>query len=189
MAPRLAAVGVDGRASTTTEAVALLHQAQAGSRDAFAALYRAYRDLIGRYAYVRTRDRDAAEDLIHDTFTDALIELPRADDDVVGWLLRLASRACTRHLWSQRRHRRAGHELREHPRPPQAEGQPQHIALVAAMLAHAPLTDSQRQAVHLRLAGYPRERAATAMARTPEAVRCLERRAIATLCTTSAGMR
>ena len=189
MAPGLAAVGVDGRTSTTIEAVALLRQAQAGDREAFAALYLAYRDLIGRYAYVRTGDRDAAEDLIHDTFTDALIELPRADDDVVGWLLRLASRACTRHLWSQRRHRRAGHELREHPRPAQADPQLRHIALVAAMLAHAPLTDSQRQAVQLRLAGYPRERAATAMARTPEAVRCLERRAIATLRTTSAGMR
>ena len=57
------------------------------------------------------------------------------------------------------------------------------------MLAHPSLTDGQRQAVGLRLAGYPRERAATAMARTPEAVRCLERRAIATLRTTTADLR
>src|SRR5207253_101407 len=82
-------------ARTTAEAVALLHHAQAGSTDAFAALYRGYRDLIGRYVYVRSRDRDAADDLIHDTFTDALADLHTADDDVVGWLLRLASRACT----------------------------------------------------------------------------------------------
>ena len=189
MAPVLAAVGTDGRVHTTAAAIALLHQAQAGNLDAFAALYEGYRDLIGRYTCARTGDRDAAEDLIHDTFTDALVDLPQADDDVVGWLLRLASRACTRHLRSQRRHRRAAHELYEQPRPPKTDPQPQHIALVAAMLAHAPLTDSQRQAVQLRLAGYPRERAATAMARTPEAVRCLERRAIATLRTTTAGPR
>jgi hypothetical protein len=33
---------------------------------------------------VRTRDRDAAEDLIHDTFTDALVDLRTADDDVAA---------------------------------------------------------------------------------------------------------
>ena len=186
MAPApIPAVGADGRARTTADAVALLHQAQAGSTDAFAALYRGYRDLIGRYVYVRTRDRDAADDLIHDTFTDALADLHTADDDVVGWLLRLASRACTRHLWGIRRQRRAAHALREHPRPPAGTADRQRIALVAALVAGAELTDSQRQAVTFRLAGYPRDLAATEMARTPEAVRRLERRAIAALRTTA----
>jgi len=189
MAPApIPAVGADGRARTTADAVALLHQAQAGSTDAFAALYRGYRDLIGRYVSVRTCDRDAADDLIHDTFTDALADLHTADDDVVGWLLRLASRVCTRHLRGVRRQRRAAHELREQPRPPAGTPDRQRTALVAALVAGTPLTDSQRQAVAFRLAGYPRDLTAAEMARTPQAVRRLERRAIAALRTT-AGLR
>jgi DNA-directed RNA polymerase specialized sigma24 family protein len=79
--------------------------------------YSTYRGMIGRYVYVRTRDRDAADDLVQDTFTDALIGLPDADDDVVGWLLRLAARSCTKHVWGVRRQRRAAHELHEQPLP------------------------------------------------------------------------
>jgi RNA polymerase sigma-70 factor (ECF subfamily) len=181
-APTTTSGGPCARARTTPQAVALLRQAQAGDIEAFAGLYRAYRDLIGRYVYVRTLDRDAADDLIHDTFTDALVGLHDADVDVVGWLLRLAARACTRHVWDIRRQRRAGHDLYERPRPPAlTPPDPQRITLVAAMIAAARLTDGQRHAVSLRLAGYPRDRAAAQMARTPEAVRCLERRAITAL--------
>jgi RNA polymerase sigma-70 factor (ECF subfamily) len=186
MAPTFTpAVGSDGRTRTTPQAVALLHQAQAGDIEAFAALYCGYRDLIGRYVYVRTHDRDAADDLVHDTFTDALVGLHRADDDVVGWLLRLAARACTRHGWDICRQRRAAREMSEQPRPVAAAPDRQRITLVAAMIAGTQLTDGQRQAVALRLAGYPRDVAATEMARTPEAVRCLERRAISHLRTTA----
>jgi RNA polymerase sigma-70 factor (ECF subfamily) len=177
--PITPAVGTDGRTRTTPEAVALLHQAQAGDIEAFAALYSTYRGLIGRYVYVRTHDRDAADDLVHDTFTDALTGLPDADDDVVGWLLRLAARSCTRHVWGVRRQRRAAHELHEQPLPPAvAEPDTLRITLVAALIAGAPLTSGQRQAVQLRLAGYPRDAAAIEMDRTREAVRGLERRAI-----------
>jgi RNA polymerase sigma-70 factor (ECF subfamily) len=179
------AVGSDGRTRTSPQAIALLHQAQAGDIDAFAALYRGYRDLIGRYVYVRTHDQNAADDLIHDTFTDALVGLHAADDDVVGWLLRLAACACTRYVWGIRRQHRAAHELYEQHHPGAAAPDRQRVTLVAAMIAGAQLTDGQRQAVALRLAGYPRDVAATEMARTPEAVRCLERRAIAQLRTTA----
>lgn len=85
------------RTSTSPLAVALLHEAQAGSSDAFAQLYRSYRDLITRYVWVRVHHRDAVDDLVHDTFADALAKLATADDDVVSWLLRLASHACYRH--------------------------------------------------------------------------------------------
>jgi RNA polymerase sigma-70 factor (ECF subfamily) len=180
MAPPITpAVGTDGRTRTTPEAVALLHQAQAGDIEAFAALYCTFRGLIGRYVYVRTHDRDAADDLVQDTFADALIGLPDADDDVVGWLLRLAARACTRHVWGMRRQRRAAHEVHEQPLPPAAaQTDTLRITLVAALLAGAQLTSGQRQAVQLRLAGYPRDVAAIEMDRTREAVRGLERRAI-----------
>jgi DNA-directed RNA polymerase specialized sigma24 family protein len=180
MAPPITpAVGTDGRTRTTPEAVALLHQAQAGDIESFATLYCTYRGLIGRYVYVRTRDRDAADDLAQDTFTDALIGLPGADDDVVGWLLRLAARCCTRHVWGVRRQRRAAHELHEQPLP-RAGARPDTlpITLVAALIAGAQLTCGQRQAVVLCLAGYPRDAAAIEMDRTREAVRGLERHAI-----------
>jgi RNA polymerase sigma-70 factor (ECF subfamily) len=180
MAPPITpAVGTDGRTRTTQEAVALLHQAQAGDIEAFAALYSTYRGLIVRYVYVRTHDRDAADDLVHDTFTDALAGLHAADDDVVGWLLRLAARACTRHSWGIRRYRRAFHELHEEKTPgPAARSDTPHINLMAAIIAGAQLTPGQRHAVQLRLAGYPRDAAAIEMDRTREAVRGLERRAI-----------
>jgi len=180
MAPPITpAIGTDGRTRTTPEAVALLHQAQAGDIEAFAALYSTYRGLIGRYVYVRTRDRDAADDLVQDTFTDALIGLSGADDDVVGWLLRLAARCCTRHVWGVRRQRRVAHEVHEQPLPQAgARTDALPIALVAALIAGAQLTSGQRQAVALRLAGYPRDAAAIEMDRTREAVRGLERRAV-----------
>src|SRR6266511_4481124 len=129
MAPPITpAVGTDGRTRTTPEAVALLHQAQAGDIEACAALYSTYGGLIGRYVYVRTHDRHAADDLVHDTFTDALIGLPDADDDVVGWLLRLAARSCTRHVWGVRRRRRAAHEVHEQPLP-QAGARPDTLRI------------------------------------------------------------
>jgi RNA polymerase sigma-70 factor (ECF subfamily) len=171
--------GTGVRIRTTPHALALLQRAQAGDIDAFAALYNGYRDLLRRYVWVRTRDRHAVDDLVHDTFTDALAGLAAADDDVVGWLLRLAGRACTRHSWRIRRYRRAAHELHEATSTAfAARSAPAFGALLSALIATAPLTLAQRQAVELRLAGHPRAAAATAMGRSPGAVRGLERRAI-----------
>ncbi|ROO52749.1 DNA-directed RNA polymerase specialized sigma24 family protein [Micromonospora sp. Llam0] len=180
MAPPISlSVGHDGRIRTTPHAVALLHRAQAGDIDAFAALYDGYRDLLRRYVGVRVRDQHAVDDLVHDTFTDALASLTTADDDVVGWLLRLAGRACTRHSWGMRRYRRAAHELHQAPpATPVTRSDTPRMVLVAALLAAAPLTLAQRQAVELRLAGHPRDVAATEMGRSRDAVRGLERRAI-----------
>ncbi|MEU1811041.1 RNA polymerase sigma factor [Micromonospora aurantiaca (nom. illeg.)] len=169
--------GIDERIRTTPQAAALLRQAQAGDTDAFAALYHGYQGLLRRYVWVRVRDRHAVDDLVHDTFVDALASLTA--DDVVGWLLRLAARACTRHSWGMRRYRRAAHDL--HDAAPTAcvtdTGTPRTM-LVAALMAAAPLTPAQRQAVELRLTGHPRDVAATAMGRSRAAVRGLERHAI-----------
>jgi DNA-directed RNA polymerase specialized sigma24 family protein len=144
------------RTSTSPQAVELLHQAKSGSSDAFAQLYRLYRDLITRYVWVRVHNRDAVDDLVHDTFTDALAKLATADDDVVAWLLRLAAYACNRHLWANRGHLRAAYELHAQPLATAAPApDPHRINLLAALIAAAPLTDDQRQALQLRLDGYP----------------------------------
>jgi RNA polymerase sigma-70 factor (ECF subfamily) len=181
MAPNPATPASTGRRRTSTspQAVALLHQAQAGSSDAFAELYRGYRDLITRYVRVRSCDRQAVDDLVHDTFTDALANLASADDDVVTWLLRLAACACNRHDWANRRHIRAAYELRARPFAlPAPAPDPRRVNLLAALIAAAPLTDDQRHALRLRLDGYPRDVAATEMDRTRSAVKFLEGEAV-----------
>jgi DNA-directed RNA polymerase specialized sigma24 family protein len=167
------------RTSTSPQAVALLHEAQAGSSDAFAELYNTYRGLITRYVWVRVHNRDAVDDVVHDTFADALATLVGADDDVVSWLLRLASQACYRHMWADRRHIRAAYELHGQPLPTAAPApDTQRINLLAALIAAAPLTDDQRQALQLRLDGYSREVAATEIDRTSNAMKCLEWHAV-----------
>ena len=181
MAPETTTAASTGRRRTSTspQAVALLHQAQAGSSDAFAELYRGYRDLITRYVSVRAWDRQAVDDLVHDTFTDALANLASADDDVVAWLRRLAAYACNRHDWATRRHLRAGYELRAQLcAAPASTPDPRRVNLLATLIAAAPLTDDQRHALRLRLAGYPRDVAATEMDRTRSAVKCLEGEAV-----------
>ncbi len=81
------------------EAVVLLRMAQAGDRDAFAEIYRAYADTVRRYVAARlgAHHRDATPDLVQDTFCAALVELDRAHDDVRGWLVQLAAKMCTRY--------------------------------------------------------------------------------------------
>jgi len=73
--------------------------AQAGDRDAFAEIYRAYADTVRRYVAARlgAHHRDATPDLVQDTFCAALVELDRAHDDVRGWLVQLAAKMCTRY--------------------------------------------------------------------------------------------
>ncbi|MGJ3224054.1 RNA polymerase sigma factor [Micromonospora aurantiaca (nom. illeg.)] len=165
--------------------LALLHRAQRGDRDAFADLYTVYREPVTRYVRVRMRDRDrdAIPDLVQETFTGALAELPTALLDVRGWFIIQAAKACNQHDWSRRRYVRAAYAVRDHATrhtaaPPAIERNrpPGRITFVHAM---ARLTADQRRAIHLRyLDGYPRDTAARLMGRSTEAVRCLERRAI-----------
>src|SRR5439155_24496086 len=77
--------------------------------------YRRYVGNVQRYVIVRMRDRDrdAIPDLVQDTFCIALAELHAADPDVLGWLIGLAAKACTRHQWAQRRYLRAAWTLGE----------------------------------------------------------------------------
>ena len=171
------------RTITSPQAVDLLHQAQAGSSDAFAELFRLYHGLIARYVRVRARDRDAVDDLVQDTFADALTMLAIADDDVV------AAYAYNRHLWANRGHLRAAYELHAQPLVTAAPTPDlQRVNLLAALLAAAPLTDDQRQALRLRLAGYPRDVAAAQMDRSRHAVRCLEWDAVRRLRSTAGGV-
>jgi RNA polymerase sigma-70 factor (ECF subfamily) len=171
------------RTDVAPQTLALLDRAQHGDRDAFAALYLAYREPITRYVAARMRERDAVTDLVQEAFTGALAELSTALADVGGWFIFQAAKACNQHDWSRRRYARAAYAVRDHAAwdraaPPAADppGRPGPITFVHAM---ARLTAAQRRVIQLRyLDGYPRDAAARLMGRSTESVRGLERRAI-----------
>jgi RNA polymerase sigma factor (sigma-70 family) len=173
------------RRETAPATLDLLRRGQDGDRDAFGRLYAAHLDLVTRYAAVRLRDpdRDVIPDVVHDAFADALTELAYAPQDVTGWFLQLAARACTRHGRAARRYLHAAHETHDQAAiAPAAAPAPRtftvgwRMAFVAGM---ARLTDNQRTAIQLRyLDGYPRDLAAAVMGRSTEANRDLERRGL-----------
>lgn len=164
--------------------LALLDRAQHGDRDAFAELYLTFREPITRYVTVRMqgRDRDAIPDLVQETFTGALADLPAALLDIRGWFITHAAKACNRHDWSRRRYVRAAYAARDHDPVPAVvdTGEtPARLGRITFAHAMARLTAAQRHAIQLRyLDGYPRDAAARLMNRTAEAVRCLERRGL-----------
>ncbi|MDG6104028.1 sigma-70 family RNA polymerase sigma factor [Dactylosporangium aurantiacum] len=173
------------RPDVTPQVPALLHRAQLGDRNAFAELYRTYHEPVTRYVNVRMRDRDrdAIPDLVQEAFTGALTELSTTLLDVRGWCIIQAAKTCMRHDWSRRRYTRAAHTMHRHAAldttpPPVVDpaARPEHITFVHAM---ARLTAAERRAIQLRyLDDYPRDAAARLMDRSPEAMRCLERRAL-----------
>jgi RNA polymerase sigma-70 factor (ECF subfamily) len=165
--------------------LALLERAQRGDRDAFADLYTAFREPVTRYVCVRMRDSDpdAVPDLVQETFAGALAELSTALLDVRGWFIIHAAKACNQHDWSRRRYVRAAYAVRDHnsldTAAPTGGGETARPCRITFVHAIARLTADQRRAIQLRyLDGYPRDIAARLMARSAEAVRCLERRAV-----------
>jgi RNA polymerase sigma-70 factor (ECF subfamily) len=174
-------------ATGDTGSADLLYRAQRGDRLAFEHLYRRYVCNVERYVIVRMRDwdRDAVPDLVQDTFCIALAELHAADPDVLGWLIGLAAKACTRHEWALRRYLRAALTVgevaeRAATQQPPASGNPAG-ACGPAPFAHAlaRLAPRERRAVQLRyLDGLARSMTAQLMGTTAHTVRTLERRAL-----------
>jgi RNA polymerase sigma-70 factor (ECF subfamily) len=164
--------------------LALLDRAQLGDRDAFAELYLTFREPVTRYVSVRLRGRDpdAIPDLVQETFTGALADLPTALLDVRGWFILQAAKACNQHDRSPRRYVRAAYAVRDHdpaPVAPAAGDPPARLGRITFVHAMARLTAGQRRAIQSRyLDGYPRDAAARLMDRSTEAVRDLERRAL-----------
>ncbi len=165
----------------------LARRTRAGDREAFGELYRLTVDLVTAYIAVRMRDRDrdAIDDLVHDAYCDALADPGLIQPDIVGSLLRLAARACTRHQWSRNRYLRAAYTVYEDRRANGDTGPVTTTAPAAAATrvtfvhALARLTADQRRAIQLRLLdGYPRDAAAHAMGKSVAAVKSLEQRAL-----------
>jgi RNA polymerase sigma-70 factor (ECF subfamily) len=146
---------------------------------AWAELFDRHHTQIWRYAYARTGDRDAADDVASQTFSEALTAIARYrynGKPIVAWLYRIARNI-------------AGKRARETRRTVTAD----HIELTAAtpedgldalVLADAlrRLTADQRDVIALRfVAGYSTTEIAGMMGKRETAVYSLEARAISAL--------
>ena len=78
----------------------LVSQAQAGNREAFENLYKAYHPRISSVVMRRVMNKDEAEDLIQMTFVRAFLGLKgfRGDSAFPTWLTRIALNVCTSHF-------------------------------------------------------------------------------------------
>jgi len=185
------------RRRVTVDQTALVTRLHDRDTDAFDRLYRQHVAAVTRYVAARLggRDRDGVDDCVHDAFCDALADPTLIGADVLGSLLRLAARAVTRHGWSQRRYVRAayavyadatGHAdstgLSGGVHPAAATASPTAARRLRISHALAQLSDEQRRAMQLRyLDAQPRARVAALMHRSVDAVRTLERQAVAHL--------
>ncbi len=163
---------------------ALAVRLRAGDPAAFDELFRRHHQRLTRYVAARLagRDRDTVDDLVQDAFCDAIAEATRFSDDVLGCLLRLAARACTRHTWATRRHARAAYtvyEDRTSPDGARPTGTPATLGRIEFTHALARLAPDQRRAIQLLyLDGQPHPAVAALMGRSVDAVRSLQRRAL-----------
>ena len=152
---------------------------------AFDALYSRYVRQIYRYCHVRLGNREAAEDATSAVFLKALAGLGGYQPgNFPAWLFRIAANVVT----DARRHgaRRPTLPFETVAEPPDPNASPDDLLLARdsaerLRAALATLPDEQRAAVELQLAGWPGEQIATALGRSPEAVRMLRHRAITRL--------
>ncbi len=105
------------------EEPALIRAAQAGDRQAFAALVEQYWDRLYRWLYHLTRDRHTAEDLAQEAFLKAFAHLARfqPDTNFRAWLFRIAHNAFANQYRAGRRNGSLPEDLPGPDRGPVAE--------------------------------------------------------------------
>jgi RNA polymerase sigma-70 factor, ECF subfamily len=150
-------------------------------RESFAPLYLRYLEEIGRFCYVRLRDEEAARDATQQVFAQALAGLGhyRESGQFRAWLYIIARHVLANHF----RERRPTVALEAAGEAIDPAATPEESAAAALdrhalFAAVARLPDEQRTAIELRLAGLTGVEIATAMERSHDAVRKLQRRAL-----------
>lgn len=166
---------------------AAVARARDGDRSAFADLYRAFSGPLLTYLVSRVRRREDAEDLVAQTFLEAMRDIGRFSGDVSGfraWLFRIAQH---RAIDLARRRDRRGEEALEAaagmPDPVAADeealGRVERSRLWAAVMA---LPEEQRRVLVLRLgAGLTAAEIAEVVGKRTGAVKALQHRALANL--------
>ncbi|MGH2956879.1 MAG: RNA polymerase sigma factor [Solirubrobacterales bacterium] len=179
-----------GQAEDDRRAAALIGRLQSGDEDAFEQLYDLYSAPIFAYLRVALHDRGDAEDATQDVFVKVLEALPEYEVRSVPfrvWLFRVARNHAINLNAKRRRSRpedpdvlarRA--DLDQVRRRPEEELEDPASEVVITMMARLP--PAQRQALVLHhVLGLSVSEVSSVLERSPNAVRLLERRAIARL--------
>jgi RNA polymerase sigma-70 factor (ECF subfamily) len=144
----------------------------------FTALYRANAAWLRSYVQGIVHDVDAASDIVHDTLMKALARPPGAVP--MSWLRTVARNAAVDHLRRARRMQAEDPAAIDRRRERDGAGARALSSHVEAALTELPA--SQRVVMALRFAhGLPAREAASALGKTPDAIRQLESRALRTL--------
>jgi len=175
MQPRLRAV--DQSPATQTETDDELVAAARADPLAFTSLYQRYLERIYRYCHIKLEHREAAEDATSQVFLKAFANLHRFQGGVfAAWLYTIARNVVIDHL----RQRRVTEPLEAADRcqpARQAGGEVERQrALVSAALAELP--GEQRAVLELQLAGWSGQEIASALGKSPAAVRKARQRAV-----------
>jgi len=169
----------DPIASDSKIAQAFIERLRALDQSAWAELFDSHHTQIWRYAYARTGDRDAADDVSSQTFSEALTAISRygyAGKPIVASLYRIARNIAGKR--ARESHRTVAADRSELTAASPEDG------LDAFVLADAlrRLTADQRDVIALRfVAGYSTSEIAAMMGKRETAIYSLEARAIAAL--------
>lgn len=165
----------------------LIQQAQTGSGEAFAALYREHVQQIHRYIYYRTHDEQLAEDLTADVFTKAIEGLPRYIDKgkpLISWLYRIAHARVVDHYRRQDRRPTATNveDANLSVTPDLDANLVKQHASRALLNAIQSLTVDQQQVIILRfIEGLSIEATANQLGKKGNAIKALQFRAVRSL--------
>lgn len=165
----------------------LIQQAQNGSDEAFATLYREHVQRIYRYIYYRTRDEQLAEDLTADVFTKVIEGLPRYIDKgkpFIAWLYRIAHARVVDHYRRQDRRPTATNveDANLSITPDMDTDLVKSHASRILMEAISTLTVDQQQVIILRfIEGLPIEEVAQQLGKKGNAIKALQFRAVRSL--------
>jgi RNA polymerase sigma-70 factor (ECF subfamily) len=166
---------------------AALARARDGDKEAFADLYRTFASPLLSYLATRVRRRDDAEDLVAQTFLEAMRDIRRFNGDASGfraWLFRIAHHRAIDLARQRDRRPEEGLEAAEHEADPvaadeEAIGRVERARLWKAVEA---LPDEQRRVLVLRLgSGLSSAEIAAVVGKRPGAVKALQHRALANL--------
>jgi RNA polymerase sigma-70 factor (ECF subfamily) len=170
---------------------ALVQLAAGGDREAFAQLYRAYADAVYRYALLRVRDIQAAEDVTQEVFVRAYRSMAQLRDPASfrSWLMRICHNCVATHIEQQARRPETAvsPEASVWRAPREGEQQPARdpasaLDLQTVLAACENLTELQRQVIALRfVSGLSVAETAAIMGRTPNAIHNLQHHALAGL--------
>lgn len=164
----------------------LITRAQKGDVDVISSLYEHYNLSVFRYLYYRVGDRQAAEDLTSEVFIRMLRFLSGfhpPSSSFQAWLFQIARNLAADHFRGKNAHQHV--ELEEHwmagDETPDTRAE-QNLTYASLRKALTKLSEEQRDVIVMRfVAGMPIADVASALNKSEDAVKGLQRRALIAL--------